>query len=177
MTFSRVALTALQLILVGVVGVVAALAVAVPFGRFDGMVAGLAFAWCTPPATVLAALAYGGVHLIERIWPRVAGRGGAGVITRVRRALGAGGGAPGAVGPASFHADVVAPPLPPPSPVQLGVAVAVPLAFLNVPGWLALEFNVVSGLGGAVAVFVVPGVVCGALIGLMVQRGRRAVAR
>jgi hypothetical protein len=81
------------------------------------------------------------------------------------------------VGPASFHADVVVPSSPPPSPVLLGVAVAVPLAFLNVPGWLALEFNVVSGLGGAVAVFVVPGVVCGALIGLLIQRARAMVGR
>lgn len=174
MTFSRVALTALQLILVGVVGVVAALGVAVAFGRFDGMVAGFAFAWCAPPAVVLAALAYGGVHLVERLWRRLGVRGGVDIVTRTRRAVGGGRGVPGAVGPASFHADVVAPPSPPPSPVLLGVAVAVPLAFLNVPGWLALEFDVVHGLGGAVAVFVIPGIVCGALIGLMVQRGRRA---
>jgi hypothetical protein len=172
MTFSRLALTALQLVLIGVTGVVAALAVAVPFGRFDGMVAGFAFAWCAPPAILLAALAYGGVHLVERLWHRLGGRGGVDLATRAHRVLGGGRGAPGAVGPASFHADVVAPPSPPPSPVLLGIAVAVPLAFLNVPGWLALEFGIVSGFGGAVAVFVVPGVVCGALIGLCIQRAR-----
>lgn len=174
MSIGRIALVALQLVVVGVVGVVAALGVAITVGRFDAMVATFAFARCTPPAVALAALSFGGVHLVERLWPRVAGRGGAGLVVRVHRALGAGRGLPGAVGPASFHADVVAPPLPPPSPALLGVAVAVPLAFLNVPGWFALEFNVVSGLGGAVAVFVVPGVVCGALIGQMVQRARRA---
>lgn len=174
MSIGRVALVALQLVIVGVVGVVAALGVAIAIGRFDAMVATFAFAWCTPPAVALAALAWGGVHLVERLWRRLPGQSGLDVATRVRRLLVGGRGAPGAVGPASFHADVVAPPLPPPSPVLLGVAVAVPLAFLNVPGWLALEFNVVSGLGGAVAVFVVPGVVCGALIGQIVQRARRA---
>jgi hypothetical protein len=174
MSIGRIVLVALQLILVAVVGVVAALGVAVAVGRFDGMVAGFAFAWCTPPAVVLAALAYGGLHLVERLWPRVMGGGGAGLLTRASRALGSRRGAPGAVGPASFHADVIAPPPPTPSPVLLGIAVAVPLAFLNLPGWLALEFNVVSGFGGAVAVFVVPGVVCGALIGWMVQRARLA---
>lgn len=174
MSISRIALVALQLIAVGVVGVVAALGVAVAVGRFDGMVASFAFAWCTPPAVVLAALAYGGLHLVERLWPRLMGGGRASLVTRASRVLGTGRGTPGAVGPASFHADIVAPPTPTPSPVVLGVAIAVPLAFLNLPGWLALKYDVVYGLGGAVAVFVVPGVVCGALIGWMVKRGRLA---
>jgi len=176
----RTIVIASLLALIGVVGVVAALVTAsiAEWELPTGFLVGFAFLYCAGPAAVLAWLAFGGVHLVERLWPRLtsagvlaagAARGRSALGRFRRRAL------LGASGPASFRASVALPATPPPSPVILGVCVAVPLAFLNVPGWLAVQFGVVEGLGAAAAIFVVPGLVCGALVGGLI-RGLRQQA-
>jgi hypothetical protein len=176
----RAAQTLVALFVVAVVGVTAALAAAAVVGHVSPMVVEFAYGWCTVPALVLALVAYGGVHAAERLWPVLASGPIAAVAARVRGRLRTARGKPRAVSSSSsFHTAVRAPRAEAPSPVLLGVVVAVPLAFLNLPGWLAVGHVVDGSIAGGIALFVVPGTVCGALTGALIawQRSLAAPSR
>ena len=161
--------------LIGVAGVAAALLTCGLQVGLDmpGYVIAFAFAYCAVPAMVLAWLAFGGLHLVLRLWPRsrhlqqAFARVYGGLWRLVSRAP------VGATAPVSVSVSATMPAPQPPSLKVLGVLVAVPLAFLNLPGWLALQMNLVEGPIGAAALFVVPGVVCGLMIGTLAERLRR----
>ncbi len=178
MRFLRFLGVSCALAIIGFAGVSAAVATASVFGHMSSWVVDFAFGWCTLPAIVLAAVAFGLVHLVERVWTRLASshrletrplgqRVLSAVVTRFSTSS-----ATGATTSSSFHTSVSAEPMPPPSLLVLGVLVAVPLAFLNLPGWLAVD-QVVRGPVGIVAIFVVPGVVCGLMVGALAQQLRR----
>jgi len=166
--------------LIGVAGVAAALLTCALLGGLvtpsyimPAYVVAFAFAYCAVPAMVLAWLAFGGVHLVLRLWPRSRHlqQAFARMDGALRRLVSrAPVGATASVG-VSVSATMPAPQ--PPSLKVLGVLVAVPLAFLNLPGWLALQMNLVEGPLAAAALFVVPGVVCGLMIGALAERLRR----
>jgi hypothetical protein len=168
MAILRTFAVAVALSAIGVVGVGVAVATASVFGSVGSWIYEFAFGWCTIPAIVLATLAFGLVHVLERVWPRLASQKAArpltnrllsAVIDRFRRRT-----TTGAATSSAFHTPVpLEPRSPPPFPI-LGILVSVPLAFLNLPGWLAVD-HVVRGPVGVVAIFVVPGLVCGALVG------------
>jgi len=167
----RAGATVVAFFVIGLVGVTAALGAATVVGRVTPMVVEFAYGWCTLPAMLLAAVVYGSTLLALRLWPRLMGsRVLGGLAARWRGLMGrfAHGATASTSAPAGFHADVTLPASDAPSPVALGVATAVPLAFLNLPGWLAIG-HVVDGVAGGVAVFVVPGVVCGALTGMLIR--------
>ncbi len=134
MRFLRFLGVSCALAIIGFAGVSAAVATASVFGHMSSWVVDFAFGWCTLPAIVLAAVAFGLVHLVERVWTRLASshrletrplgqRVLSAVVTRFSTSS-----ATGATTSSSFHTSVSAEPMPPPSLLVLGVLVAVPLA-------------------------------------------------